>query len=51
VAERRYTSIEAETISEDILDVFCPDRLEVGIMCALCNNYNGLALSNPSVLD
>jgi hypothetical protein len=51
VAERRYTSIEAETISEDVLDVFCPDRIEVGIMCALCNDYYGLAFSNLSVLD
>ena len=51
VAKCRHTSIETETISQDVLNVFRPDRLEVGIMCSLSDNYYGLALSNLSVLD
>jgi hypothetical protein len=51
VAKGRNTSVKAEAISENVFYVVRTDRLEIGIMCALCYNYYCLALSDLAVLN
>jgi hypothetical protein len=51
VAKGRNTSVKAEAIGENVFYVVRTDRLEIGIMCALCYNYYCLALSDLAVLN
>jgi hypothetical protein len=51
VAKGRNTSVKAKTISEHVFNIVCTDRFEIGIMCALCYNHYGLALSDLAVLN
>ena len=51
VAKGRNTSVKAEPISENVFHVVRTDRLEIGIMCALCYNNYCLALSDLAVLN
>ena len=46
----RDTSVKTEAISEHIFNIVRTDRVEIGIMSALCYNHYGLALSNLAVL-
>ena len=51
MTKSRNTSVEAETISQNVFDIVRSDRVEIGIMCPLCYNHYGLALSIFAVLD
>ena len=51
MAEGRNTSVKAKAISEHVFNIVRTDRIEIGIVGALCYNHYGLALSNIAVLN
>ncbi len=51
MAKGSNASVKTEAIGKNVFDVVCTNRLEIGIMCALCYDYYGLALSNFAVLN
>ncbi len=50
VTKGRNTSVKAKAISENVFNVVRTNRLEIGIMGALCYNHYGLTLSDLAVL-
>jgi hypothetical protein len=51
MTKSRDASVKTEAIGKNVLDVVRTDGLEICIMCTLCYNYYGLALSNRAVLN
>jgi hypothetical protein len=50
VTESGDTTVEAETVNEDFLDIFCLNRLIVLVNRALGDNHNALPLANKTVV-
>lgn len=50
VSKGRNTRIEAQTLSQNFLDIVDRDGLHVDIMCAFSNDDDRLTLANRTVL-
>ena len=50
VPERRDARVQAEAVGEHVLDVLGVDGLELGVLCALGDDHDRLALAHLAVL-
>ena len=50
MAQCCYSCVETKSLSQDVLDVFRFNGVELGVVCALGNENDGSSLANFAVL-